>query len=103
VVRRRIGSPMPITDPYLTDPLDDGRVSYTQVIGSSNVHSVGYKVETHTLFVRFLDKTNGTAWGSIYAYLEVPSTLYLDVLRASSKGQFLNAQIKTTYRHKRIA
>lgn len=94
---------MPITDPYLTDPLDDGRVTYTQVIGSSNVHSVGYKVETHTLFVRFLDKTNGTAWGSKYAYLDVPSSLYLDLLRAGSKGTFLGANVKTAYRFKRIA
>lgn len=48
---------MPLEDPYFKDPLDDGRVSYTPVI-SSNVHSIGYKVETHTLFVRYQDKRN---------------------------------------------
>lgn len=93
---------MAITDPYLTDPLDDGRVAYTPVI-SSNVHSIGYKVETHTLFVRFKDAKSPGTWGSVYAYLNVPSGLYLDVMRAGSKGTFLNAQVKPIYKFKRLA
>lgn len=93
---------MAFIDPYLTDPLDDGRVTYTPVV-SSNVHSIGYKVETHTLFVRFQDHTSPGNWGSIYAYLDVPSSLYLDVMRAGSKGTFLNAQVKPVYKFKRIA
>lgn len=92
---------MPYEDPYLSDPLDDGRVNYTPVI-SSNVHSIGYKVETHTLFVRFKDKASAN-WGSIYAYLEVPSALYLDLLRAGSKGEFLGAYVKPAFAFKRIA
>jgi hypothetical protein len=89
-------------DPYLSDPLDDGRVTYTPV-ASSNVHSVGYKVETHTLFVRFKDAKSPGEWGSKYAYLGVPSHLYLDLLRAASKGTFLNGAVKGVYRYKRIA
>ena len=89
-------------DPYLSDPLDDGRVAYTPVV-SSNVHSVGYKVETHTLFVRFKDHRGGGEWGSKYAYLGVPSHLYLDLLRAGSKGTFLGESVKGVYRYKRIA
>lgn len=93
---------MPATDPYESDPLDDGRVTY-QPVASSNVHSVGYKVETHTLFVRFQDAQSPSEWGSIYAYLDVPSFLYLNLLQAGSKGGFLNAQIKGAYAYKRIA
>lgn len=83
------------------DPLDDAGVSYAPV-SSSNVHSVGYRVETRTLFVRFLDKPGGD-WGSIYAYLGVPSHVYLDLLRADSKGTHLNRAVKGKYPHRRLA
>lgn len=84
------------------NPLDDLDVSYTRV-ESSNVHSVGYKVETHTLFVRFLHRTNRSDWGTTYAYLDVPSYIYLDMLRATSKGKYLNAQVKGRYAYQQVA
>jgi len=84
------------------DPLDDSGVFYTRV-DSSNVHSVGYKVETHTLFVRFIDHRNRSEWGSLYGYLDVPSHVYLDLLRSTSKGIFLHQNVKGRYRYQRVA
>jgi hypothetical protein len=83
------------------DWLDDNGVHYTQV-ESSNVHSVGYKVSTHTLFVKFLDKKTGD-WGSIYAYKDVPSHLYLGLLAAHSKGEYLGREIKGKYQYRQVA
>lgn len=82
-------------DQYAVDPLDDSRVSYQTVI-SSNVHSYGYKPETHTLFIRFLNKDK-SSWESRYAYLDVPVRTLLDFGRASSKGQFVHYRLIPGY------
>ena len=62
---------------------------------SSNVHSVGYDPNTHTLEVEFLS-------GGVYQYYGVSQNLYDQMMRASSKGQFLHAYIKNQYPYSRV-
>ena len=61
--------------------LDDSTVSYTPV-SSSNVSEIGFDPVFGRLWVRFKS-------GDVYAYEKVPSWVYLDFLRAPSKGTFL--------------
>lgn len=60
-------------------------------VTSSNVASIGYDSNTMTLEVEFNS-------GSIYQYYDVPENVYQEFMRASSKGQFLNANIRLNYR-----
>jgi hypothetical protein len=58
-------------------------------VSSSNVSSVGF--ENGVLEVEF----HG---GRIYRYFGVPENVFNNLLRASSKGTFLNNFIKNRYR-----
>lgn len=61
-------------------------------VTSSNVAAVGYETETLTLEVEFKG-------GAVYQYFDVPETVYSELLSASSIGQFMNANIRNTYRY----
>ena len=63
---------------------------------SSNISAVGYDVASQTLEVEFLN-------GSRYQYFGVPSHLHEQMMRESSKGQFLNYYIKNAYPYSRVA
>jgi len=56
-------------------------------IQSSNLASVGYDEITSTLEVEF---TNG----NIYQYFDVPIHIYKGLMNATSKGRYLNQDIK---------
>ena len=62
---------------------------------SSNVRSVGYDARTETLEVEF----HG---GHVYQYYGVPELVYEEMMRAPSKGRFLNFEIRNAYPHSRI-
>lgn len=62
-------------------------------VTSSNVFSIGYLLGI--LEVEFKDK-------SIYQYINVPESLYVRLLNASSKGRFLKEHIKNRYRFIKI-
>lgn len=62
-------------------------------VESSNLKSVGY--DGQNLFVEF-------GKGSIYVYYEVPLELYTELLKAESKGKYLNSNIKNVYRYEKI-
>jgi len=64
-------------------------------VTSSNIMSVGYDVRTLTLEVEF---NNGT----VYQYFDVPETVYLELMQASSVGKYLHANIKNVYRYVKI-
>jgi hypothetical protein len=66
-----------------------------QLVTSSNVRSIGYDPTAGTLEVEFYK-------GSIYQYFNVPETVYAALIRASSKGRYLNDQIKGRYRFRKI-
>lgn len=65
------------------------------LVGSSNIVSVGYDEASQTLEVEFLN-------GSIYQYYNVGAPLYEEFMRAPSKGQFLNTYIRNGYPFSRV-
>ncbi|KAF0205586.1 MAG: hypothetical protein FD167_5581 [bacterium] len=65
-------------------------------VSSSNLKDVGYDPEQQILEVGFLN-------GSIYQYLNVPESKYIALMRAESKGGYLDAYIKKFgYRYKKV-
>lgn len=64
-------------------------------VTSSNIRSVGYDAQLATLEVEFTS-------GEVYQYFNVPEHLYRGLMGASSKGQFLNDNIKYSYRYQKV-
>ncbi len=64
-------------------------------VSSSNVSSIGYKLATQTLYIKFEN-------GSLYAYRDVPSMQFDCLKVASSKGIYLNRNIKKLYKYERL-
>jgi len=64
-------------------------------VSSSHVASVGYDTNTLTLEVEFKD-------GLVYQYFDVPETVYQELMRASSVGQFMHANIRNNYRYTKV-
>ena len=64
-------------------------------VHSSSIAAVGYDRGMRTLRVRFIN-------GGVYDYLQVPTDVFQDLLDASSKGQFVNWQIKPCYPYVRL-
>ena len=64
-------------------------------VASSNVQAIGYDPETQTLEVEF----HG---GSVYQYYGVPDHMHEQIMRAPSKGGFLNSYIKNGYPYSRV-
>lgn len=62
-------------------------------VSSSNISSIGY--EAGTLYVSFHS-------GGLYAYYNVPDSVYYGLMSASSHGKFLAQHIKGFYRCSRI-
>lgn len=62
---------------------------------SSVVAAVRYDEKSSKLRVIFQS-------GSIYDYLKVPEKIYNEMKRASSKGEFLNKEIKPNYEFEKI-
>lgn len=66
-----------------------------QPVASSNLRSVGYDPNTHTLEVTFKD--SGT-----YQYYGVPPHVYQALMSAGSKGGYLANRVKGVYRYRRV-
>ena len=64
-------------------------------VKSSNLKDVTYDNKKKELKVIFLNDTH-------YTYKNVPSILYNNLLRAPSKGKFLNKYIKGKYSYIRV-
>lgn len=62
---------------------------------SSSLASAGYDPDMRTLEVEFNN-------GSVYRYYDVPAGVYGRLMRAQSKGRFLNAHIRDRYRYTRV-
>lgn len=62
---------------------------------SSVVAAVRYDEKTSKLRIVFRS-------GSIYDYLKVPVEAYNEMMKASSKGEFLNKEIKPNYQFEKI-
>lgn len=61
-------------------------------VKSSNIVAVGY--ENNTLYVEYRSGT--------YSYLNVDKSVYSRLLNAESKGKFMNSEVKTKYKYKKI-
>lgn len=62
---------------------------------SSVVATIRYDEKTSKLRIIFQS-------GSIYDYLKVPAKVYNEMKKASSKGEFLNKEIKPNYDFEKI-
>jgi len=62
---------------------------------SSVVASYKYNPISHTLRVFFVS-------GSVYDYKNVPEDVYIEMRSATSKGTFLNTQIKNRFGFKKV-
>lgn len=65
-------------------------------LDSSNIEAIGYDATALELHVRFL-KT-----GITYVYYAVEEWRYQELMQASSKGQYLNANIKPNYQFAKL-
>lgn len=61
-------------------------------VKSSNVVSVGY--ENNTLYVQYKS--------GMYSYSNVDKTVYENLLKAESKGKFMNSEVKNKYSYKKL-
>lgn len=64
-------------------------------VQSSDIRSVGYEVESHTLEIEFVS-------GGLYQYYRVPKTVHDGLMAASSKGTYFHQFIKDCYPFKRL-
>ncbi len=65
-----------------------------QRVASSNIESIGF--ENNVLEVAFHS-------GSVYQYFGVPESVYLLLMAAPSKGEYLATYVKNRYRYARIS
>lgn len=59
-------------------------------VDSSNVDSVAYDEETHTLAVQFKN-------GGLYSYSDVELDIYTDLVHAESVGQYFARMVRNRY------
>ena len=59
-------------------------------VDSSNVEAIGYDGDARELHVQFVS-------GRSYVYYEVPQDVFDAFMSATSKGSFLNREIKGVY------
>ena len=64
-------------------------------VSSSNLASVGYDAISSTLEVEFNS-------GEVYHYFNVPEFKYNSLMNASSHGTYFSANIRTSYRYKKL-
>lgn len=57
-------------------------------VSSSNLSAIGY--EDGTLYIRFNS-------GAKYWYRNVPESVYINLMNASSKGKYFDSHIKNVY------
>jgi hypothetical protein len=62
-----------------------------QPVESSAIAKVGYSKRYHILEIEFIN-------GGVYRYLDLPDTVYRDLMAAESKTRFYDSNIKRHYR-----
>ena len=65
-------------------------------IESSSVDAIGYDPAGGKLYVRFIGS------GRAYVYRGVPEAVYRSLMRAESKGRFVNQRIKGAYDYRQL-
>ena len=64
-------------------------------VASSTIESIGYEVGSKKLHIKFIST-------EMYIYQSVPKQVHARLMRAPSKGTFLNEEIKDKYRYTEI-
>ena len=64
-------------------------------VTSSSIRSIGYDAQSAILEVEFTS-------GDIYHYFNVSEYLHRELMKASSKGRFLDEFIKRGYRYQKV-
>ena len=62
-----------------------------QSVESTAIAKVGYSKRRHILEIEFVN-------GAVYRYLDVPATVYRDLMAAESKARFYDSNIRRNYR-----
>lgn len=70
-------------------------MDWTETPESSNIARIAYDESSGTLFIEFLK-------GGAYQYFDVPEAVFVAMIGAGSKGQFLAQNIKGVYRYARM-
>lgn len=64
-------------------------------VSSSNVASVGYSRHLHALEIEFTR-------GAIYRFLDVPKSIYRELMESSSKGHYIAENLRDRFRFVRV-
>ena len=64
-------------------------------VESSNINAIGYDMSFGGLVVEYKS-------GAKYMYEKVPYELYENLLKAESKGRFVNENVKGKFEYKRV-
>lgn len=67
-----------------------------RAVDSSSIAAVGYDPTTRRLYLRFVGS------GNAYLYRDVPPATFAELMRAESKGGFVNTMIKGSYEYRRL-
>ena len=59
-------------------------------VESKTMRSVGYEARSRILEIEFQS-------GALYQYLEIPRKVHEELIRAESKGQYFNSEIRDDY------
>lgn len=70
-------------------------------IESSAISQVSYQDQRRLLYVTYQSQ-GGRGFGGSYVYVGVPRRDYDDLLKATSKGAFINERIKPRYKCQRL-
>jgi hypothetical protein len=62
-----------------------------QPVESTAITKIGYSKRRHILEIEFVN-------GAVYRYLDVPVTVYHDLMSAESKARFYDSNVKRHYR-----
>lgn len=87
------------TEDFPEFPTRDPIESHTWASKSSNVHSALYDLGTNDLYIRY--KRDGV--DALYQYTTVPASTWQDLVSASSKGGFINANIAYAFRYELLS
>ena len=64
-------------------------------VESTTMRSVGYEAGSQILEIEFQS-------GAVYEYLDVPQKVHEELIRAESKGEYFNSEIRDDYEFVRI-
>ena len=84
------GLAIALAEPSPTPNRITSRIS-RQPVQSTAIAKVGYSKRRHILEIEFVN-------GAVYRYLDVPTTIYRDLMSAESKARYYDSNIRKHYR-----